>query len=71
MIAPRPVPEPCTPEKQQLVYKARRIVAAMFFGSSQRPPPEVGTLALWKAWVFVGWVLSVAAMYVWTMLGTW
>jgi hypothetical protein len=71
MIAPIRVPDPWAPEQTRLLRKARRIVAAMLLGSDSPVPAEMPKLAGWKAWLFAGWTLAVAAAYVWSLVVGW
>ena len=68
MIAPIQMPDPWTPEETRLLRKARRIVGAMLLGPARPAPTEPPKLAAWKAWLFAGWTLAVAAAYVWIVL---
>ena len=67
MIAPIQEKEGQT--RSQRLRRARGFVASKFLGVRSYPADNGPTVPPWQAWLFTGWVVLVAAVCVWWMVG--
>jgi hypothetical protein len=61
MIAPSRLTEEAPPESG--LQSARRMVAAVLFERETSPGRDAPRLSAWRAWLFAGWIVVVAAAY--------